>query len=294
MWLINLLRYVFNSTFDSMLVRSTRKGRFYVLFFLLFGTLSTVLALGVSWFFSALKYRNMNLEAMFFSSDYYLLLNMVNVVSIVTLVFFVNHYKRLKENDDSEFSIARLIQNSGSRGWFFYLLTVIGITLFYGFFYFSDTTVVNDDNSLKMLLNTTGFYGDFHYAHWLNELIWYVLIFVPLILISVNIISEKLGKFNLTSIAAYRKQIFAFILIEFILSALYVSIYEFIDSVLFNLIRIPFEEVYIPTFLSLIVIIWLNSIFFMILSKMAYFCFYSTEEVKVRFATEENEDLLDQ
>ena len=126
---------------------------------------------------------------------------MVNVVSIVTLVFFVNHYKRLKENDDSEFSIARLIQNSGSRGWFFYLLTVIGITLFYGFFYFSDTTVVNDDNSLKMLLNTTGFYGDFHYAHWLNELIWYVLIFVPLILISVNIISEKLGKFNLTSIA---------------------------------------------------------------------------------------------
>lgn len=294
MWLINHLKYVFNSTFESMLVKSPKKGRFYTLFFLLFGTLSSVIALSVSWFFIEMKYPNMDIESMFFAGNNNLLLNMVNVVSIVTLVFLVNHYKNLKENDEGEFSLARLIQNSGSRVWFFYLLTVVGITLFYGFFYFFDTTLVNDPNSLETLLNTMALDGNVFYESWLDGMIWYVLIFVPLILISANIIIEKIGKFSLVSIAAHWKHILAFILIELIVSALYLSIYELIDSLFFNLIRMPFEEIYIPTFLAFIVVIALNSVYFMLISKMAYFCFYSTEEVKVRHVNEENEDLLDQ
>ncbi|MFT6982105.1 MAG: hypothetical protein ACJAUD_000872 [Crocinitomicaceae bacterium] len=277
-----------------MLVKSSKKGRFYILFFLLFGTLSSVIALVVSWFFIEMKYPNMDLESMFFAGNNTLLLRMMNVVSIVTLVFLVNHYKNLKENDKDAFSLARLIQNSRSRVWFFYLLTIVGITFFYGFFYFSDTTVVNDSNSLDMLLNAVELDGDLYYGSWLDGLIWYALVFVPLILISSNIITEKIGKFSLVSIAAHWKQILAFILIELILSALYLSIYEIIDSLLFNLIRIPFEEIYIPTFLALIVVIALNSVYFMLISKMAYFCFYTTEEVKVRHVNEENEDLLDQ
>jgi hypothetical protein len=277
-----------------MLVKSAKKGRFYTLFFVLFGTLSTVLALGISWLFIEMKYPNMDLESMFFEGNNNLLLNMVNVVSIVSLVFLVNHYKNLKENDENEFSLARLIQSSGSRVWSFYFLTVIGITLFYGFFYFFDTTVVNDPNSLNVLLNSMALEGNIFYEYWLNGIIWYALVFIPLILISVNIIIEKIGKINMVSITAHWKHILAFILIQLIMTALYSSVYELIDSLFLNLIRIPFEELYIPIFLSLLVIIGLNALYFMIISKMAYFCFYSTEELQVRHATEENEDLLDQ
>ena len=90
MWLINHLKYVFNATFESMLIKSPNKGRFYTLFFLLFETLSSVIALGVSWFFIKMKYPNMDIQSMFFAGNNTLLLNMVNTISIVALVFLVN------------------------------------------------------------------------------------------------------------------------------------------------------------------------------------------------------------
>lgn len=268
---------------------------FFLAFSFLFGIVSLLLIFLTSAIIGYLTVKGpIDIMDVMFNQKWYWLM-IAGFLSPVYLIFILKYFEASGKRKNRVYQMKMLFRAIDTKTFLFFLVGMIGLTLLYTLFFFNDLGLKGfADTDLEMLLNTMGADGNYSIKSWLDNLLLFVLEMIPLLFIMVFGMTLN-KKYTWKNIWSNRRSFLVFVFLYFILFEVDEMLWDLSVQLIVNFIGIPFAQNAIPIFFSLLIRLFLTSIFTALLSYFAYYSLQLAKEKKTLKNLEHSErsDLLD-
>ena len=267
-------------------------------YFLLFTLITSFLSIGLAFVYVKLRFPYLTLSDFFYSRDFETWLSFIEMVNILMIIPLIRYFRSTDVLVTHDYRFKDFNNSLKSSTWMVYVLSISGFSFIYAVLYFSNIGAqYMPGNDLDLLLNSMAWDGNYFFQLWKENIMYYLLSSIPVIIISMKLLKLKLGKeWKLNSIIDNWKNVVVFIVVKVMIGLLLYEIIQLINDLIIDLIRIPFVEFYIPLVFYMIFSLFSGAMIIMVMGYIAHYAFNSENEVEIQNKKEINfeNDLLDQ
>lgn len=293
MWILQRLKEVLSATMDNLSLKTEGRWKFYVLFYLLISVIVFVLSIIVAFGFVELGVLP-STGSFLYEAVIYVFTDLSRGTFLLAAIIFFSYRSRKHIGGKHRYELSDLFSNGSSSAWGFFMIGFFFITILLGVFYSQNLYAYGANNSpINSLLDV------FYYPNATERLFSayasFVLDNLQLLIIVLFGVYVKTRKIDFKMLFKNWKQILLLFILVNTLDLVNGEFVGLVNSLFIGIIKIPFEELWIPSFLGLVVVIIIGGAYFMLLDNITLYTLRSSGEKDEDWTlTNDETDLLDQ
>lgn len=297
MKILSQIRHALDATFQDLTLRTTGRLSFYTLFVFLFSIISAVAVYIIVKFLISIDEPEFDRYSIGGLPDAIAILGRAGNTGILMLIFLMPFYKSKTIQTTKKYSLGEAFKNLTMTEWFYY---VAGLIVSLSLSYYVTTEYrpfMVPQNSLDGIMAYRGLNSGAVFDYWIDTLIFYMVSYLPLLIIALYLIRLKTGKLNFEVFKSNGKCILALLISFIVLSGGFEAVMQIFSELAISFVTVPIENPIIIVIIIAVIFLFFQGIFYMVLSKVFYYCFFGGEKIEIKQEQEislDEEDLLDQ